>query len=165
MVMDWKRSGEHIMPQALKPVKRGVYLEWLAYTLDNERAETAEHGVVPSHTYFFMSGQRILGAVNVRHQLTKSSYIDSGHIDYGIRPSERGKGYAKIMLELTLKLAKQLGLTTVVLAIAKGNVRSAKTAISCGAVLANEVVVKKVVIQRYYISLANTETEDAVSAL
>ena len=36
-----------------------------------------------------------------------------GHIGYGIRPSERKKGYATILLELTLAKAKEKGFNNI----------------------------------------------------
>ncbi len=60
------------------------------------------------------------------------------YIAYGIRPSERRKGYATKQLNLALRFAKQLGLQQVTVACDKDNVASAKTAMSCGGILTKE---------------------------
>lgn len=44
-----------------------------------------------------------MGAVNIRHSLTKHLFNAGGHIGYGIRPSERRKGYATKLLALSLE--------------------------------------------------------------
>ena len=46
---------------------------------------------------------RIIGAVNIRHSLTEHLFNAGGHIGYGIRPSERRKGYATKLLALSLE--------------------------------------------------------------
>jgi len=76
-----------------------------------------------------------------------------GHIGYGIRPSERKKGYATKMLELALALCRQKGMEKVLLTCDKGNIGSAKTMSKNGAVLENEVEENGKTVQRYWITL------------
>lgn len=63
-----------------------------------------------------------------------------GHIAYGIRLSERGKGYGRQQLELALSYAKSIGKKVVIIACGKSNVVSAMTEKSCGGVLSSEFV-------------------------
>ena len=54
--------------------------------------------------------KRIYGGLHIRHYLTHELRLFGGHIGYGIRPSERGKGLGKLQLELGLQKAKEMGL-------------------------------------------------------
>nr|WP_304430580.1 GNAT family N-acetyltransferase [uncultured Acetatifactor sp.] len=50
-----------------------------------------------------------------------------GHSGYGIRPSERRKGYAAKMLSMALPIMKGYGINPVIITCAKDNIGSAKT--------------------------------------
>lgn len=59
---------------------------------------------VPDSTYWLVTDHnRIIGAVNIHHSLTEHLFNAGGHIGYGIRPSERRKGYATKLLALSLE--------------------------------------------------------------
>ena len=70
---------------------------------------------------------RIIGAINVRWNLPESMEKFGGNIGYGIRPTERRKGYNKINLYLGLMEAQKLGLDQVMLSCEVSNLGSAKT--------------------------------------
>lgn len=76
-----------------------------------------------------------------------------GDIGYGIRPSERRKGYASNMLSLALKKCKSIGLSKVLITCSKDNFGSAKTIINNGGVLDSEDIDNSEVFQRYWITL------------
>lgn len=97
--------------------------------------------------------KRIYGALHLRHTLNDDLLRTGGHIGYGIRPSERRKGYATKMLSLALPIAKSLGLNKVLVTCNMDNYASAKTIINNGGVLENEVQDGDETIQRYWISL------------
>ncbi len=69
----------------------------------------------------------IVGAINVRWNLIESMKEFGGHIGYGIRPTERRKGYNKINLYLALIEAYKLGLEEVILDCDVNNLGSIKT--------------------------------------
>jgi len=64
---------------------------------------------VHARTYFFVreSDNRIFGMINIRTALNERLRKFGGHIGYGIRPTERGKGYNKINLYLGLKICDE----------------------------------------------------------
>ena len=70
---------------------------------------------------------KIVGTINVRWNLSEAMLQFGGHIGYGIRPTERRKGYNKINLYLGMKEAKKIGLDRVMLDCGVSNIGSDKT--------------------------------------
>ena len=82
---------------------------------------------VPDSTYWLVTNNnRIVGAVNIRHSLTEHLFNAGGHIGYGIRPSERRKGYATKLLALSLEKTKELDITKVLVVCDAVNTASEK---------------------------------------
>lgn len=101
--------------------------------LDNEKGSNLPEGWVPDSTYWLVNhDRRIVGAVNIRHQLTERLLNSGGHIGYGIRPSDRRKGYATKLLALSLEKAKELGLNKVLVVCDKTNLGSLKVIVNNG---------------------------------
>jgi predicted acetyltransferase len=76
--------------------------------------------------------------IDIRHSLNEFLSKYGGHIGYGVRPSERNKGYATQMLRMALQYLKQIGLTKVMLACYQENVASRRTIEKCNGVLERE---------------------------
>jgi len=112
---------------------------------------------VPANTYFFVrnTDNRILGMINIRHRLNDYLLKESSHIGYSIRPTERNKGYATIMLGLGLNRCRELNISKVLITCARENPASAKVIIKNGGIIENELYSDtfKEVIQRYWITL------------
>ena len=70
---------------------------------------------------------RIVGTINVRWNLNDAMLRFGGHIGYGIRPTERRKGYNKINLYLGMMEAKKVGLEKVMLDCDVNNLGSDRT--------------------------------------
>lgn len=109
------------------------YEEWLE--------SLAQPGIVPSSTFFACRKQdaRVVGMVNIRHSLNEYLATYAGHIGYGVRPSERRKGYGTEILKLALGFAKSIGLERVMVVCYKENTASRRTILACGGVLEREL--------------------------
>ena len=150
---EWKEHNEEIVPYAARLLDMD-YKSWLEHTYKIESKDTCPSHLVPAHTYFLvLENKRIIGAVNIRHYLNDYLLNFGGHIGYGIRPSERRKGYAALMLSLALPIAKNLGINKALITCNKNNPGSAKTIINNGGVLENEVIEGNEITQRYWIEL------------
>lgn len=75
---------------------------------------------------------------NIRHRLTDGLLRTGGNIGFGIRPSERNRGYATTLLKLALAEAGKLGLERVLLTCDKTNIGSASTILKNGGILFRE---------------------------
>ena len=110
---------------------------------------------------------RILGMINFRHYL-KEGYLaeHGGHIGFGVRPSERRKGYAKAMLTLCLEECRALGLEKVLLTCDIDNHGSRGTIKACGGVFERLAIDGAEVDERYWITLKketpSPETTDSL---
>lgn len=102
------------------------YEEWLIFLEEIKAGKTL---FVPALTYFLIRehDDKIVGMVNIRLQLNESLKKTGGNIGYGIRPTERRKGYNKINLYLALKVCKAHGLEEVLLDCLDNNPGSFKT--------------------------------------
>lgn len=113
------------------------YEEWLQF-LDEMEKSTDELKPARS-TYFFVeeNSKRIVGMANIRHKLNEVLINEYGSIGYSIRPTERRKGYGKLILKLALNECKKYGLEKVLLVCAFDNIGSEKVILSNGGVFEN----------------------------
>ena len=114
-------------------------------------------GFVEGSQYLMVDDERhkILGMVNLRHELNDFLLRAGGHIGYSIRPEERRKGYGKLQLQLALDKMAEIGVKDVLISCDKDNEASARTIESFGGVLENEPYSEDFhcVIKRYWIHL------------
>jgi len=112
---------------------------------------------VPASKYFFirMSDEKIVGMINIRNKLNEFLLNEGGHIGYCIRPTERKRGYATLMLKLGLQKCRELNLNKVLITCDKINVASSKVIQNNNGILENEIYndTFSQMIQRYWISL------------
>lgn len=83
---------------------------------------------------------KIVGTINIRWNLPEAMQKFGGNIGYGVRPTERRKGYNKINLYLGLKEAQKLGLERVMLDCASDNIGSYKTMEALGGIMEREEI-------------------------
>jgi predicted acetyltransferase len=108
--------------------------------LDRLRAD-ARPGViryrVPQTNLWLVEGDEYLGRLSIRHRLTRSLRFKGGHIGYDVRPSCRRRGYATLMLGLSLPLAHQLGIDPALITCDDTNVASRRVIEANGGRLAS----------------------------
>ena len=84
------------------------YEEWLETNHNKEMGIGLPENRVPSIQFVsFDDVGRAIGFLNLRLRLNEGLLNHAGHIGYSIRPSERGKGYAKEALCQGLQVAKE----------------------------------------------------------
>ena len=106
---DWKANHDKIIPAAV----RGEGMNYVQLQSCLCRRESiSDPGQVPA-TVFFLQDEtgRILGAIDIRHQLNDYLLSYGGHIGYGIRPSFRGRGLGPKCSLWRCQLQKRWGLT------------------------------------------------------
>jgi predicted acetyltransferase len=154
IISEFESASEGIVPYALK-CGMTDYHQYLKRTDEFSKGVNLD-GKVRADTYFLIDTSnplRILGAINIRYDLNEYLLNYGGNIGYGIRPTERRKGYATAMLSLALKICKDNGLKRVLITCDKVNIASAKTMISNGAIFENEVIHDGEIVQRYWIDI------------
>lgn len=96
-------------------------------------------GYSPQTEYWLVEGNEYLGTIQLRHHLNSQLLKTEGNIGYHIRPSERRKGYGKMILSLILPEAKKIGLNKVLITCDENNTASMKIIETNGGFLENVV--------------------------
>lgn len=126
------------------------YVEWVAKIHNNASEGDEEWGA--SLLYLCFDKDRLIGLLSIRYDLPELLSEKYGDIGYGVRPSERNKGYATDMLRYGLSVCKEKGKTKVVLGCFKDNLASAATIKKNGGVLiAENENYKEGRISQYYL--------------
>lgn len=133
-------------------------LEWIADAERKSRKETCPEGLVDAAQFLYIrkSDERLIGMIQVRHELNDFLEKYAGHIGYSIRPSERRRGYAKRMLNDALSYCREIGLDKVMVSCVKSNQASRKTILANGGEYESTVFEpdKWGHLERYWISLS-----------
>ena len=153
MLKFWKTTGEPLEPWVLR--EDASDFDALIRRFEDMACGSCISNIVPISTFWIYNDEtgRIIGAVNIRHYLNEELLRVWGNIGYGIRPDERGKGYATRALALALEKCRALRLKRVLLGCYKENIASARVIQKNGGVLENEIADGGEIIQRYWITL------------
>ena len=155
LVAEFRENGEQLIPFPLQ-FPHDDFPALLMKLDENSRGIGIPAGFVANATFWLVrDDSEVLGVSNLRHELTNRLRVEGGHIGYGIRPSQRRRGFGSSILRLTLEEAKKIGLSKVLLTCGKNNVASAATILRNGGVFCNEAFVEDSgeVVQRYWITL------------
>ena len=155
LVAEFEERREPLIPFPLKyPYE--PFSELVQRLSAHSRGEDIPPGFVPHTTYWLVrDGTTVVAVSNLRHRLTDRLRRDGGHIGYGVRPTERGKGVGTEILRRTLDRARERGLDRVLLTCDKDNAPSARVIVKNGGVLAPEEYLPEQddTVQRYWIEL------------
>ena len=110
---------------------------WIEELKKRSCEDTVPKGLVPSSTYLGVreKDNYIVGMIDIRHYLNEYLTQVGGHIGYGVRKTERNKGYAKQMLKLALEKCKELKIKKVLITCDEDNIASEKVILSANAKL------------------------------
>lgn len=145
--------GEELVPWVLADVGD----DFVAYVARLERQSQGigiPAGFVPCSTFWLLdASDEIVAVSNLRHALTEDLLSYGGHIGFGVRPSQRRRGYATEILRLTVREARKGGIGDILVTCDKGNTGSAKAILSNGGEFSGEeyIAAHSGVIQRYWI--------------
>ncbi|WDV46438.1 GNAT family N-acetyltransferase [Clostridiaceae bacterium M8S5] len=152
-IKEWEDAGIEVIPGASKRSGK-EYNELLEKWSSNETDKMYDKGLVASTLYFLVDeDEKILGAIDLRHKLNEALTKHGGHIGYGVRPSERKKGYATVMLSKLLEMLRTRGYDKVLITCADTNEGSARTIEKNGGKLWDKPVFEEMLIRRYWIEL------------
>ena len=128
------------------------YEEWMKFVFDNEKEDT-KHTPVSANVFLGVREEdnKLVGMINIRHELNEYLYNYGGHIGYSVRKSERRKGYAKEMLKMALDECKKMQIKKVLVTCDSDNIASRSTIKYCGGILENEISYNGKLTQRYWI--------------
>ena len=134
MMKEWVESNTQIAPWFLdKPVP--TIEEFAKYV---KHLDDCEHGRLDekycSTTSYFVvdENNKLVGAASLRHYLTIEGMNTWGHIGYGVRPTERRKGYATETLNMLLEEAKKRHIYRILIGSHTSNIGSCKVIEKCG---------------------------------
>ncbi|MGT2887901.1 GNAT family N-acetyltransferase [Streptococcus didelphis] len=113
-----------------------LYEEWLETNRLMEAGLQIPENFVPSIQFVaFDARDRAIGFLNLRLALNASLQKEGGHIGYSVRPSKRGRGFAKKMLAAGLKEARTKNIQTVLLTCKVHNEASRSVILANGGIL------------------------------
>ncbi len=112
------------------------YDKWIDKIEKNAQIGNEDWG--KSLLFLAFEDETLIGLLSIRYQLSIGLRYIYGDIGYGVRPSERRKGYASKMLKFALSVCKEKGMKEVILGCYKDNIASAKVIIKNGGILIAE---------------------------
>ena len=154
---DWG-SGVHQDGAGLRPSDEvdspAGFAAWVARLADeSDSAKPLDAGRVHCTYRWIVEGDRVLGAIALRHELNDFLLRAGGHIGYGIRPPARRRGLATWALGRMLGEARVLGLDRVLIICEVNNIASAKTIERYGGVLEDVRDTELGTMRRYWIKI------------
>lgn len=151
MLNEWLQTGEDLVPFVLE-IDSKDFKNYVKLLKGFSKGININSNFVNHSTFWLVNSEnKILGVSNIRHELNKGLMMEGGHIGYGIRPSERRKGYATTILKMSLEKAAEFGIRKVLVTCAKSNIGSSKSIIKNGGKLWKEHHYKGRLTQTYWI--------------
>jgi predicted acetyltransferase len=153
MIKDWEINDEKHIPWF-------ITLDTIDFPAMVEKLNGLSKGIgvgdgfVENSTYWLVdSNRQIIGAINIRHRLNEFFLNYGGQVGYGVRPSERKKGYAGELLRMGLEICREMGFDKVLLCCNENNVGSIKVILENNGVLDSKGIFNGEKIRRYWITL------------
>ena len=109
-----------------------LYADW-------ETGLNLPDGYVPAYSLAADVDRALVGRTSIRLGLNDFLATRGGHIGYAVRPAFRRLGYATRILQLSLEVAREHGISPALVTCDDGNIGSATVIERCGGVLENIV--------------------------
>jgi len=152
-IQEWEATSERVVPSSTNRKGR-TFPEMMHKWTTDETPDAYKAGFVPSTLYFLVRNHsRIIGAIHRRHELNERLLQNGGNVGYGVRPTERRKGYASLMLKLLLTDLGKRNFGKVLITCDEDNCASAKTIERAGGIPQDKVPFEGVMTRRYWIKL------------
>lgn len=129
------------------------YEEWVKKVNRNSVIADDEWGKY--YLYLVFDGDKLIGLLNIRFDLSDELRKLYGDIGYGVRPSERRKGYATKMLNYALEICREKHMTEAILGCYEDNFGSNKTIQKNGGILSRTSIEDKKLSDEWTITLKN----------
>lgn len=113
-----------------------AFPEWVRAIHANASTGNAQWG--RSLVYLCLEQDKLMGLLSIRYELPEELSQSIGDIGYGVRPTQRNKGYATAMLRHALSVCKENSMNSVLLGCYKENPASAAVIRKNGGVLIAE---------------------------
>ena len=121
------------------------FKSWLLRSDEISNGIGLQEGWVKQSIFWLYIDRKPVGIGKLRHSLVDHLYKEGGNAGYSIRPSERGKGYGNLMMQLLIDEARKLNIERILLTIRNYNERSIKVA------LKNNGIIENITEERHYI--------------
>jgi predicted acetyltransferase len=157
MMNAWKASGEAPMPWVLTLDYANFPALCRALTDFSVGKGLPSGFTIPCTTFwaYDTDAAKLVGALNIRHELNDDLLNYHGHIGYGVRPDMRRKGYATRMLAMAKKECRRLDIARALVCCNSENTASARVIEKNGGVLEDERILPEngKTMRRYWIDV------------
>ena len=152
-IVEWEINNLVIIPGASD--RKGRTFDDMMQKWNEDKSDSAcVNGFVPSTLFFLVKNEnKILGSIHLRHELNDKLLLAGGNIGYGVKPSERNKGYGALMLKLLLDKLKKENYNRVLLTCDDENLPSIKTIENNMGLLENKIMHEGKLKRRYWIEI------------
>ena len=128
-------AGEKSL-SANRGLKSMPFTDWVSQI--NQNVCISQNIWGKTYTYLCFDSNKLIGLLDIRCDLSEENRWIYGDIGYGVRPIERRKSYATLMLKYALSVCKEHNMNNVILGCYKDNTASSKTILNNGGKLLNE---------------------------
>jgi predicted acetyltransferase len=135
-VREYRAEGRYSRLDPVQLADADQFQRYLDRLRADARLSVLRHRV-PQTNLWLVEGEDYLGRLSIRHRLNRRLRFKGGHIGYDVRPSVRRRGYATLMLRLSLPVAHQLGIDPALITCDDTNVGSRRVIEANGGRLAS----------------------------